>query len=104
MNDMESDVPEACIMSSSWFRMYAAVEHRKRMSLHTYLLGQVGTKISGIYQEKPPPLTPVRSFRQRERNEKKRLQHALILPLPLPLYLHENDTSYIVREELARGC
>lgn len=38
MNEMESDIPEACIMSSSWFRRYA-VEHRKRMSLHTYLLG-----------------------------------------------------------------
>lgn len=45
MNDMKSDIPEACIMSSSWFRRYA-VEHRKRMSLHTYLLGNVpvGTK------------------------------------------------------------
>lgn len=104
MNDMESDIPEACIMSSSWFRRYA-VEHRKRMSLYTYLLGRykkiqvytVSRKAATSHSGKiVSPAT--------ERNEKKRLQHAFNTTLPLPLYLHENDTSYIVREELARGC
>lgn len=98
---MESDIPEACIMSSSWFRRYA-VEHRKRMSLHTYLLGKVGTKRYRYISRKAATshsgniVSP-----EREKREEK-VATRINTTLPLLLYLHENDTSYIVREELAR--
>lgn len=99
---MESDILEACIMSSSWFRRYA-VEHRKRMSLHTYLLGRIGTKRYKYISRKAATSHSgkIVSPEREKREEKGCNTHQYYLTLPLPLYLHENDTSYIVREELA---
>lgn len=63
------------------------------MSLHTYLSRKAATSHSGKI------VSP-----ERERNEKKKVATRINTTLPLPLHLHENDTSYIVREELERGC
>lgn len=75
---MESDIPEACIMSSSWFRRYA-VEHRKRMSLHTYLLGKVGTKRYRYISRKAATSHSGKIVSPKRETRRKRLQHALIL-------------------------